>query len=194
MLNHRRRGVTLLEVIVAAGILAILGAFLMANPSIDSARIDRVARTLDELADACCFRAGTSFERRVKDYPSKLSQLSIEVTTTDLNICGSTFNLAEARRWSGPYYHRFIPPAGFKLAEGFMANDTLVRIPAVPPNPTAPGVLAIVIPGVDQADAQALALRVTGRADGQAGAVRFTLPPGSDAPVTVLYHINIRGC
>lgn len=206
-----RRGVSLPEVIVTAVILATLGVIILVNTGgrSDAERVDKAARTLGELADACCRWSGTgsdtSFIQSLAANPLKLSQLTNNVEppggipVAELNSCKNTYVFGGTKKWRGPYYHRFISPppnTKFKLADGFTANDTLVRIPAISANVNlTPGILSIVLPELSQADALALKVRLDGHEDATRGHLRYILPGGgSNDPVTASFYINIHGC
>lgn len=218
MLN--RRGVTLIEVIVTAMILGIIGALVYQNEAAatkigsDVARIDQTARVLGELADAIGRTTGTggatSFNQVIGNANSansansgKLSELTKPITSSDLNSCMYAFTQSEALRWIQPYYHRILPTTGFQIAPGFFAQDSMIRYNAgliatteanrPPANDASSfGTLAIVMPNVSASDALALLNRVEGDPTGVSGAVRYTAAgPGS---VTVYYHFTIRGC
>jgi type II secretory pathway pseudopilin PulG len=184
--------------------------------------VERAARILTDLSEAIALwterRSGdpTSFFHIIGAYPGKLSHLTAPITTSDRNSCGlgvpqqnaTRFGNAEVNRWEGQFFRQELPTTGFLIAPGFFANDQMLRYsavfnPAGPPyfaqeyfpsgNTTTPGTLAIVIPNVKYTDAVALAQRVEGDPTGVFGAVRF-VPNGTNAPVTVEFHIAIHGC
>lgn len=214
-----RRGVTLLEIVVTALILSVIGLVVYQNEAAaskvgsDVARIDQAARVLAELADALGRITGTggvtSFNQFIGQANStgtsnagKLSFLTRPITVADLNACMYPYSQSEANRWTTPFYYRIVPGSGFLIAPGFFAQDSLIRFNAVGVPTTVAnrpaandartfGTLAIVIPNVSRSDALALANRVEGDQSGVAGAVRYD--PNID-PTTVYYHFTIRGC
>jgi type II secretory pathway pseudopilin PulG len=137
--------------------------------------------------------------------PARLSYLTNRIATTDLNSCGGTFG-ALSTSWTQNFFNRPIATGGtFKIADGFIANDVLERYNpagvltnlAPTSSVTCAGTLAIVIPNVSLADAQALAAAMEGDqptplGSGNFAVVRFT--PSGNAPVTVRYHMAIHGC
>jgi hypothetical protein len=137
--------------------------------------------------------------------PSRLSQLTNRISATDLNSCGGAYG-GLASNWTQTFFDRPIPVGGqFKIADGFMANDQLERyddtgvLANLSPTSsvTGAGTLAIVIPNVSLADAEALASIMEGDqpnpiGSGTLAVVRFT--PSGTAPVTVRYHMAIHGC
>lgn len=215
-----RRGVTLLEIVVALAIMVVIaGAIFLAVGSSsrtggDAARIDEAATTLARLADALARYSNASVNPEEQSFTQvisgiasgiltggvnagRLSYLTTKITNTDLDSCGAAYSNGEANRWIGPFYPTPIPATGLRIADGFFANDLLVRydqagVPSTAGGPTTPATLAIVMPGVAIEDARALAQAVEGDQGGVVGAVRFTA--SGNAPVTVSYHVNIHGC
>ncbi len=214
--GRARRGVTLVEILVAVVILGtlsiVIGLSLPASSLTggDSARIDRAAYELQKLGEASSSFTGvreepTSFAQIMSTSnlggvnPGRLSHLTTKVTSADRNSCGATYTTAG--NWTAPFYGRFLPAAGVKLADGLVADDTLSRHnPAGVPDKrggasdlTTPGTLAIVMRNVSRTDAIALATRFEGDRTGtpaNLGAIRF----GTGDPVTVFFHFTIHGC
>ncbi len=210
-----RPGVSLLEVLVAIAIMTVVSAMILVGVATSrsgggAARVDKAVLVLAKLGDASVRYAGlnnkdSSFTQRIGGpaggvNPGKLSQLTTKIVSgVDKNSCGSTYTSGEAALWTRVFYFQPVPTAGFKVSDGFYANDALVRYnvagtPTVIAGTdfTTPGTLAIVMPNVSLEDAEALAARVEGDQKGVIGAVRFT--PNGNAPVTVYYHWNIHGC
>jgi type II secretory pathway pseudopilin PulG len=227
--------VTLIEVVVTVAILAIFTTVIVASVEGsgrlggDARRIEDAALMLERLRDAAArynfgdpatgglsgrtILGDTSFTSKISGAanlrggvnPSRLSQLTNRIATTDLNSCGGAFG-ALANNWTQNFFNQPLAVGGtFKIANGFVANDQLERYnPAgvltnLSPTSsvTGAGTLAIVIPNVSLADAQALAALMEGDqpnplGSGNFAVVRFT--PSGNAPVTVRYHIAIHGC
>ena len=213
-----RRGVTLLEIIVALAIVVVIAGaiFLTIGTSSrtggDAKRVDEAATNLAELADALAKYSNRpaaakdqSFAQTISGNADggvnagRLSYLTTKILATDRDSCNTVYVALEAARWLGPFYSTPVPTTGLKIAEGFFANDLLVRydqsgVPNIAPLDVlrTPGTLAIVIPNVAIEDARALLLAVEGEQNGTSGAVRFSAT--GDAPVTVSYHVAIHGC
>lgn len=214
-----RSGVTLLEIVVALAIIVVISGTIFlsvgssSRTSGDAKRVDEAAATLAALADALAKYSNMStvaardqsFARTISGdanggvNPGRLSYLSTRILATDRDSCNALYSAAEVLRWVGPFYSTPIPPTGLKIAEGFFANDLMVRhdqagLPSTTPADIlrTPGTLAIVMPNVAIDDARALLLAVEGEQNGTSGAVRFTA--AGDAPVTVSYHVAIHGC
>ena len=216
-----RRGATLFEVVITVGILAVIGAAIYISEATGSglggtaANVDKAARVLAEIADAEGRVTGTggatSFNQvigqdksTVTANASKLSQLTSPITVNDLNSCGYNYTTAEVGRWTTPYYYRLFPTSGTLIAPGYYAQDALIRYnsPGVPTTPAnrpgandgqATGTVAIVMPNTPLQEAIALAARVEGDQGGVLGAVRY-FPQDGSSPVTLEYHITVRGC
>ena len=231
----RRSAITLIEVVVTVAILAIFATVIIgsvegsARSGGNARRIESAAIMLERLRDAAVrynfgdpsvtgindrgIAGDTSFTSKISGAgnnrggvnPSRLSQLTARIATTDLNSCGGTFG-ALASNWTQNFFVQPISAGGaFKLADGFVANDQLERYnPAgvltnLSPTSTVTGggTLAIVIPDVSLADAEALAALMEGDqpsplGSGNFAVIRFT--PSGNSTVTVRYHMAIHGC
>lgn len=204
--RRARKGLTIVELVIVIAILGILGVVVVsttggtsASQQSDQERINEVANTLDILARAIAFFEPTkpkfSFKQTVGVYPSRLSHLTEAITPSKMNSCGQNYTSAEAAAWTGGYFTREIPTAGFLVGPGFLTQDVLVRNPPTFPVPQGPfhGTLAIVIPNVTKADAALLAYTVDGDSTGTVATVRYTPQDGS-SPVTVSYLIAVGNC
>jgi len=151
VLSGSRRALTLIEMIVALAIVAIIGVTLVVvNASsnrgmAESDNIEKAARTLQDLSEATALWTNrgtgiqTSFFQKVGANPGTLSHLSNLITTTQRNSCGrstpltnqSRFSASQVNRWDGSYFRQELPTSGFLIAPGFFARDTLLRYSAV---------------------------------------------------------------
>jgi prepilin-type N-terminal cleavage/methylation domain-containing protein len=232
---RRGRAVTLIEVVVTVAVLAIFATVVVASvegsarSGGNAKRIQQAADMLESIRDAAVrynygdpsvtgiddrgIAGDTSFTSKISGAandrggvnPSRLSQLTNRIATTDLNSCGGAYG-ARASNWTQNFFSQPIIPGGtFKLADGFIANDQLERyntagvLTNLSPTSsvTGAGTLAIVIPNVSLSDAEALAALMEGDqpnplGSGTLAVVRFT--PSGSAPVTVRYHMAIHGC
>jgi prepilin-type N-terminal cleavage/methylation domain-containing protein len=221
--RRRERGFTLIEMVVGVAIAAILalGYYVtIAAPgsATSSAAEDRANRAssaaavLFDLANAIASiettNPPTSYLQTVGAYPTRLSQLTAPITTTDRNSCDRVTDVYLAGAvpdppanpgyvsgWAGPYYTvSFVAGAGTQLASGFVTQDDMIRIPANPVNNAKAdewaGRLLIRMPSVAQLDAQALDAAVDFTISGTEGTVRYT---GSD-PTSVDYELRVSRC
>jgi len=202
-----RTGLTILEVLVSLVILAVIGAAVLSttNPEreSDQARVQAVAEKLEDLREAIAgYEAtgtATSFRQTIGALPSRLSQLTTPISTTETNSCGQAYtgNVAgtQVAIWllRGPYYTFEMKAAGTPLGQGFTPQDLLIKTPVgVPPAGNQAGTLTIRFPSVAIDDANALELIVDGTVNTAAGHVRFT--PAGTAPVQVDYLMSVYGC
>jgi prepilin-type N-terminal cleavage/methylation domain-containing protein len=224
-------GFTLFEVLVTVAILGVLSTVVGVSVETSSRarnraeRVDRAARVLDKLRDATVrvnlgTRGDTSFIDKISGSliasgnsswsPGRLSQLTTRIVAgTDKNGCQNAFTSLQVGNWTRNFYTQPVAFGGtLKLADGFVANDLMVRFDVTgvqsdaTTNPPAdvnktPGTLAIVIPNVALADAQALAARMEGVQDptSRYAVIRYVAsvnPPNQ--PVTVYFHMMVHGC
>lgn len=207
-----RPGLTLLEVIVTVTILAVIAVPITLNFAIssrlggESARLDFAALTLAQIADASARFSGTqgttSFTQTILPgggtNAGRLSHLTTKIVAGSGNACGG--NYLTPGNWKAPFYNRLIPSTGLQIAEGFFAQDLLVRYdsvgviranPGTTTNTTSWATMAIVMNNVSRSDAMGLRARVEGTSTATTGTVRF---PDTGDPVSVQYHYNIHGC
>lgn len=218
-----RTGFTLIEAVVGVAIAAILAfafyaTFASQGGGGDSDADDRARRAgeagvvLFDIASAIAALETTnppvSYLQTVGAYPTRLSQLTTQITTADRNSCdrpadaynGGAVPTPPAypgytQGWKGPYYILAFPLNGTtQLAEGFVVQDDMIRIPPdVGNNPNAnalAGRLLIRMPSVSQLDALALDEVVDKTISNSSGTVRYT---GSD-PTVVDYELRVSGC
>lgn len=152
-----RRGVTMIEMVVALALVATIGVTIVVVTATagggsggsrslgETDPIEKAARTLQDLSEAIALWTNrgtgieTSFFQKVGANPGTLSHLTTQITTTQRNSCGrstpltnqSRYSAAEANRWDGSYFRQELPPTGFLVAPGFFALDTLLRYSAV---------------------------------------------------------------
>ncbi|MGI9077558.1 MAG: type II secretion system protein, partial [Gemmatimonadaceae bacterium] len=141
-----RRGVTLLEIVVALAIMVVIaGAIFLAvgvssRTGGDAGRIDEAVATLAKLADASVRYSNATTDPEQQSFSQvigtiatggvnagRLSYLTTKITNTDRDSCNTTYSVVEAARWVGPFYPTPIPTTGLKIADGFFANDLMVR-------------------------------------------------------------------
>ena len=174
----RRAGFTLIEVAVAAGLMAILAAattpsfveFLAARDA------QTTAKTLSVVASGV-----VAYEAAVKTnggatntYPLLISSLTTPISLASRNSCSATYGAGPSATLLATYNAAFpfvtflIPPGGLSTPLG-MIQDQMTRTPAT----AAVGTLAIVMPSIDSTDAIRLE-RVVDGDDGTVAANRST--------------------
>jgi prepilin-type N-terminal cleavage/methylation domain-containing protein len=209
-----RSGFTLIEVVVAAVLLAILAA--TTTPTLinylDKQRAQTTANILSDLQKAISGNSGFYVTMRaagVPVLPGKLSELNNQlVATTYLmrNSCGGTgitttnaFTGPQVTVWNAaaPYVGYAITPAtygatpttgGLTTPMGLIP-DSMTRIPAAPAT-TGTNYLQIRMPNVALEDAKTLDLIVDGVAGSGVGTVQYGAA-ASDGTVPLTYNIPV---
>lgn len=187
----RRRGFTLIEVIVAAAIVAILSAvaFPVVTEQIERRRVDNAITTLKTLADAA-----TAFRVNVGMNPGRLVHLSAPITGSDLNSCGAVYGIPAANSWAGPYYTKqILIETGLPLSEDNLGRvqNVFVRTPV---GAATPGTLALQVTGIPLEKVTEIDAAVDGDGGVTTGRVRWTTPADANGHVTMSYHVAINGC
>ena len=190
-MNSTRSGFTVIEVVVATAIIAVLSAvmFPVVSEQLEQRRVDKAITTLKSLADAV-----TAFRANVGINPGRLVHLSNQILSTDLNSCGVAYGVAPANLWAGPYYTRqVLVTTGLPLSEDNLGRvqNTLVRAPAAV---ATPGSLAFQVTGIPLEKVTLIEDAVDGDASATTGRVRWTTPADANGHVTLSYHVAINGC
>ncbi len=179
-----RNGFTVVEVLVALAITALLGALVVPAilASVDRARVDAAEESLKAIGEAVDL-----FADRVQEHPGAMRQLLIPITTADADICGNPYNAGRANQWGGPYLDRAVPTAGVPIGIGTVQNAFTSRA-----DPSGIDYLQPVITGVLLEDAAALDVRMDGGDGAASGAIQWTAAGGGF--VIVNYLIPYRDC
>lgn len=189
MIHRIRSGFTLLEVVVAAVIIAMLAA--VTTPYlvdfIDNQRAQTAATQLSALATGIGAFEAVVHGSTTLTYPGRLSELSNIVTSTSLNSCGAGIGSTAVTNWTsfGPFVtFNITPSVGFNTPIGIV-SDTMTRSP----NSAAAGFLILRM-NADSADANRLDKIVDGGDGGTSGTVRFGFNAtlGQD---TVRYYVPV---
>ncbi|MBA2686563.1 MAG: prepilin-type N-terminal cleavage/methylation domain-containing protein [Gemmatimonadaceae bacterium] len=187
-------GFSIVEIVVAIAIMAVLGAIVVPSVGsyLDRKRVEDSAATLDSLRVAIGrFRTATA------DYPGRLSHLTKRITTSDRTACNTAANTivnyvaGSQTGWdnNGPFWDRSIPRTGIPLSIGTVLDSMHRTSTSV-----LPGAMVMTIPGVFIGEARELNLLEDGpldanQADGSntTGTVQFT----SSTSSTVTYFIPV---
>ena len=212
--KRRLNGFTLIEVVVAAALLVIIGSIVISTDLVvssnDRERYEEAAETLSDLALAIGksdpTNTQTSFKWVIQRYPRKLSQLTKPITTSDQSICAQAYSATFTARWADAFWTKEFQTTGTLLVQGFEVQDDLGTFPltglgfynaagsAFQAAPSAgsrtDGIISIRMPSVTLSDAQGLDAAVDGTVSGTSGIVQYA---GTD-PTTVDYLIMVSGC
>jgi len=179
---RRARGFTVMEILVAIGIGAVLLAVILPTlqGSIEQSRITKMATDLTAISEAL-----RAYEKHVGTYPLDLSQLNTRpVAGTDKNSCGVVLTAEEVALWRGPYLPT--PPPYFEGEDTIFGN--LKRKAASTKNPD---ILQVSIRQPPTSTALALDSIFDGDQVLTAGTITWT---NNTFPNQVLFSIPIPGC
>lgn len=179
-----RRGLTLLEILIAIAMMAIIAAVVYPTVAgqLRTGQSAALGNQLANLRDAIA-----NYQQNVGAYPRLLTQLTNTPVAGDDDSCAANLSLAERSAWRGPYINRAIVGA-MPVGEAFV-QTTMVRVPANTAT-TQAGMLQIQATGVPNDVANDLESRFDGNADLTAGNVIWTTAAGG----TLTFQIPIRGC
>lgn len=198
----RRRGFTVLEIVVAIFLMALLTAAII------PALMGRIRDAQSAALSQTLFSLGLAvfeYRKAVSVNPSQLVQLAAKPSSTDDDACGANIGVNNVNNWRGPYVSRELLSAGVGIGDARISNQ-LSRVTA--------GSSTTLFIDVEFVDAQA-AVDIDRAYDGATdtpttGTVRYTTaavvrtsPPSAAnityaAPpagmVTLSYGIPITGC
>lgn len=124
-----KAGITLVEQVVALGVIVLLGAAVIPHVigTIDRSRVDESVASLQEIVAATTdFNLDVRAAAATIPYPGSLSQLTTAITSGSLtvtDICGDSYSAAHAAAWRGPYISRVVPVSGIPIGIGTVADD-----------------------------------------------------------------------
>ena len=178
-----QRGFTLVEVLVALAIMAVLAAVLI--PSLGSkmrdARTSAIAETLQGLA-----AGAAEFKKATTHYPGKLSLLTTPPLATSTDACANQLSTT-ATLWRGPYVSREMLTTGTSMGDGVI-QDALTRTTVV-----SSTYLSISVTGVENETAADLETLLDGpsASPSTTGTIHSV---ASGTTTDVSYWIPVNGC
>jgi prepilin-type N-terminal cleavage/methylation domain-containing protein len=176
-----RYGVTLMEVLIALALLAIVAAVVIPTSAgqLRQGHATALANQLTNLRQAIA-----SYRENVGAYPASLTQLTTQPVTGDDDSCSTNLSAAEINAWRGPYLNQNI------VGPLPVANAAIqTALPRVTITATM-GVLQIQATAVDNDIAQDLEARFDGNSNLTTGNIMWTAASGG----TLTLNIPIRGC
>ena len=179
-----RAGFTFIELIVAMAIIAMIAATVVPVMvgALDRARVERGLESLEGLRDGL-----VAFEDDVNDWPYQLTQLTTQITTSNVNTCNQAHSNGEVGNWDGPYLTRLLSATGVQVFMG-VADNQLIRYNLG----GSSALLLIRVPGVIEEDILE-ADRQADASDGQiAGTIMWENPV--DGVGNLYYVMAISGC
>ena len=181
MLSARPRGITLMEVLIALAILAVVAAVVIPT-SAGQLRQGHAAALANQLTNLR--QAIANYRENVGAYPEDLTQLTTQPVAGSDDSCGADLSAAELAAWRGPYVNQNIV-AAMPVANAFIAT-VLIRTTIS----GTTGDLQIEATGVDNDIALALEQQFDGNSNLAAGNITWTTASSG----RLLLHIPIRGC
>lgn len=187
----RQRGFTVLEIVVAIFILALMSAAIIPAlmGRIRDAQSSALSQTLFSLSLAVF-----EYRKAVSVNPAQLTQLAAKPLASESDACGSPIGAGNVNNWRGPYVSRELLSGGIGIGDARISN-TLRRV-AGPPT-----ILFIDVEFVDATAAIDIDRQYDGATDTPTtGTVRYTsailgsLPAPPSGMVTLSYGIPITGC
>lgn len=178
-----RRGFSMMEILVALGIMAVLTAVLV--PALSSkardGRTAAIAQTLQGLAQGIA-----EYKKATTRYPSTLQLLTTAPVAGSLDACGNsttTFIL-----WRGPYVSREMLSTGTPMGDGQILN-ALTRVTS-----GTQAFLQIKVTGVETKTADDLETLLDGTTTSPATTGTLRQAAGGPGVADISYTFPINGC
>ena len=179
MLKRRREAMTIVEVLIALAILAIIAAVVLPTTAgqLRDGHAAALANQLANLRDAI-----GNYRQNVGAYPISLTQLTTQ-PVGGADACGTALSNPEVNAWRGPYINQNI--VGNMPVGSAIVVASLTRAPA-----GTIGLLQIRAARVENDIASELEEQFDGNANFATGTILWTAA-GDD---TLTFQIPIRGC
>lgn len=180
--RRARTGLTLVELLTAIFLMAILAAIVMpaVYSRISDAQTRSKASTLSMLAQAVM-----TYHDHVGMWPDSLVRLNIAPTRTNKNICANAMAAKDTARWAGPYVSVSVPATGLVIG-----TDT-IRAILTDVTSTTPNLLQIKLQYPSSDTRTNIQTILDTDTDTAAGIIRWT---GTDPLMTLTYNVPITGC
>lgn len=194
MTPPRRRGFTVLEVIIAILLIAIMSAAVIPAlmGRIRDAQTSALSQTLFSLSLAIF-----EYRKAVTVYPPQLVHLATKPASTVTDACGVTaIGVPNSNNWRGPYVSRELVTGGIGIGDA-QINNQLRR------EPGPPVVLYMDVAAVDNTTTIDIETSYDGPITGASpttGTIRYTtgtvgsLPAAPPQTYNLSYGIPITGC
>jgi prepilin-type N-terminal cleavage/methylation domain-containing protein len=187
MLNRApvRRAFTMLEILIALAIMALLAAVLYptVGAQLRQGQSTALANQLDNLRQAIA-----NYRQNVQRFPSLLTQLTTLPVAGAPDFCGNGLPAANVALWRGPYINQAIAAGGMPVGDATIQNG----ITNVGGGVGLPGTMQITVANVENDSADDLERQFDGNNNLAAGTIRWTLVGGSLG--TLIFQIPVRGC
>lgn len=173
MLKTRSRfaGLSMIEVLVALAIMAVLGAVMIPALSgkLRDSRQAAIAQTLNGLALGMA-----EYKKAMGRYPGQLSVLSVNPVVSTTDICGATTSLSSTALWRGPYISREFATTGMPMGDGRVLPGVRRLPTTVTSTPPVIAYALIDVTGVETSIATDLEAAFDGIASNTGGTIRYT--------------------
>ena len=182
--QRRARGFSMVEVLVAVGIIVIITAIVvpMVARRLDEGKAGTLASTLDALRHGVL-----EYRADVRRYPTHLRYLAAAPGSA-VDICNQTVPSSFLAGWRGPYIDRSMTTSGL-LVGGMTVLDSIGRVAFTS---STTGDLTIRVTDVDSTIARRIEREQDVTADFAAGAIRWTQTSQSEGTLSLI--IPARGC
>lgn len=180
-MRRTRRGMTLVEILLALAILAVIAAMVYptAAGQLRQGHASALGNQLNNLRTAI-----QSFRDNVGAYPNNLQLLTTPPVNGDDDSCGANLSAAERNAWRGPYMNQVIVAA-------MPVGNASVQLPlGRTPATGSPAVLQIITQGVENDIAQDLEAQFDGNSSFTTGTVLWNSTSGG----TLTFQIPIGSC
>lgn len=177
-----RRGLTLVEILIVMAVLATLAAVIYPAVSVQLRRgqASALANQLSSLREAIA-----NYRTNVQNYPTLLTQLTVQPVAGDDDSCGIDLTPANRNAWRGPYITQNI--VGNMPAGDAMIQNDIQRLPATTGGGPI-GLLQILVTGVDANAAADLEQQFDGNNNFASGTILW------DGVSVLTFQIPIRNC